>query len=268
MISNYIHYLVTNRGYAVNTTTAYEKDLRAFVSWMKANKEGARWSTTERQDIEKYVQELHAQKLSPATIGRKVSSIRNLFTYMQHQGLRKDNPARYVASPKKPTTLPDTISADAITKVLNGKAISLTTKVQISIMAETGIRLQECLDLQADDIDQTTRTMRIHGKGSQERIVLYGERTAQLLAMYVPAGYQGKLFTQTQREVRAAIWTALQSHPHALRHTFATQMLQNGANLQAIQWQLGHKSVTTTERYAHMGTPLVRQQYYRHAPAF
>ena len=268
MTHDFLQYLATNKNYSANTLRAYQTDLVQFAHWAKENATVARWSRIEKSDIDRYVTYLYEMHKQPATITRHVSSLRSFYSWLQATGRMTKNPAQYVSSPKVAERVPETISRGKITAALDSKAVSLTTKVMIAMMSETGIRVQEMLDLKVSDINTTERSIVIRGKGNKERKVYYGNRTASLLAQFLPAGFTGTLFTQTQREVRSEIWKALQSHPHALRHTFATTMLNQGGSLEAIQWQLGHKASTTTQRYARLGTPTVRQQYIQFAPTF
>ena len=268
MKNEFIQYLRTNKGYSEHTARAYSQDITDFVQWSLKNRVAARWSTTEKADIDNYVQDMQERGLAATTIGRRVSSLRSFFQWAVNSGKLATNPAKYVASPKREETLPEVVETEKIHRALESTRIRLVTKLEIAIMAETGIRLQECLDLRTQDIDTAQHSMTIRGKGNKQRTVFYGKATEKYLKEFIPKGYRGILFVQTQREVRWEIYQAMGTHPHALRHTFASAMLNNGASLSAIQWQLGHKTVQTTERYAKLGTPAVRQQYVSYAPSF
>lgn len=273
MIKTYITFLEKNRGYSQATLKAYATDLRLFAAWAKSNTENPRWSCLQQADFEHYVADLYNDGQKASSVTRKVSAIRAFYTWMMGRGLMSTNPARFVSSPKIPKTAPKTVEMAAIRAALTSNAVSLTTKVQIAIMTEAGLRLQETLDLTTEDIDRELHAIHVTGKGAKDRTTYYGPETARLLRDYIPNGYTGKLFIQTQRETRAAVYAALKpfSHaqqlsPHALRHTFATNMLNNGASLETIEQLLGHESVQTTERYARMGSARSRDEYNNYAP--
>lgn len=268
MKKEFLEYLRTNKGYSENTTKAYDKDITAFANWATQNLDTPRWSTIKQEDIENYVSSMHRNGYAAETVIRRVSSLRTFYKWLQYQQKLEVNPARYVSTPKRQETLPETVTTENIKQALRNPKLTLTTKVMIAMMSETGIRVQEMLDLNGEDVDKTNRTLRIHGKGNRERLVYYGQQTANLLTLWMPQEVKGKLFWVDQRDVRSQLYEAMRTHPHALRHTFATAMVNNGASLQAIQQQLGHKSVKTTERYARMGTPQAHQQYLQFAPNY
>lgn len=257
MITQFLTFLQKNKNYSANTLRAYEKDLRGCAAWMRENLPGARWSTIAHNDIDAWVAALVDDGLAPASVSRHVSSLRSFYNYLLGRGLVTSNPARFTSSPKVPRRLPYLVELSAINNALGSNSVSLTTKVQIALFAETGIRLQECLDLTTADIDRTARSLRIAGKGAKQRTVFYGNTTDRLFDLFIPADYVGRLFVQTQREVRFYIYNALRPYskasqlsPHALRHTYACEMLNNGADIKVLSTLLGHESVQTTEIYA------------------
>lgn len=272
MITEFLNYLSAIKGYSDNTVVAYGKDLRDFVAYVREVDEKVTWRSVTQGLIQSYVVSLHDRNLENTTIKRRVAAIRSLYDYFKTQGYIQSNPARYVQTPKKVKKLPNVISQGAIKEALTSNATPLKTKCMIALMAETGIRLQEMLDLETKDFQAASHSIRILGKGGKERTVYYGEWSRNLLNQYV-GHRRGRLFDDEQREVRHDVYECLRKYtqarqlsPHALRHTFATVMLQNGADIKSIQSLLGHESVKTTEIYAQVAGPQVATQYEQYAP--
>ena len=272
MITEFLNYLSAIKGYSDNTVVAYGKDLRDFVAYVREVDEKVTWRSVTQGLIQSYVVSLHDRDLENTTIKRRVAAIRSLFDYFKTQGYLDTNPARFVQTPKKVKKLPNVISQGAIKDALVSSSTPLKTKCMIALMVETGIRLQEMLDLETKDFQSTNRSIRILGKGGKERTVYYGDWSRKLLNQYVGAR-RGRLFDDEQREVRHEVYECLrrftqarQLSPHAIRHTFATVMLQNGADIKSIQSLLGHESVKTTEIYAQVAGQQVATQYELYAP--
>lgn len=272
MITEFLNYISSVKGYSDNTVVAYGKDLHDFVQYVKDIDTKETWRTITQGMIQSYVVSLHERDLENTTIKRRVAAIRSIYDYFKTQGYISENPARFVQTPKKVKKLPNTISAGAIRDALESTRTPLKTKCMIALMIETGIRLQEMLDLETKDFQAANRSIRILGKGGKERTVYYGDWSRKYLNQYV--GYRkGRLFDDEQRDVRREVFETLskftqarQLSPHAIRHTFATTMLRNGADIKSIQALLGHESVKTTEIYAQVAGPQVATQYELFAP--
>lgn len=272
MITEFQNYISSVKGYSDNTVVAYGKDLRDFAGYVREIDDKVTWRMVTQGLIQSYVVSLHERGLENTTIKRRVAAIRSLYDYFKTQGYMTVNPARFVQTPKRIKKLPNTISQGAIKDALTASSTPLKTKCMIALMVETGIRLQEMLDLETKDFMASTRSIRILGKGGKERTVYYGEWSRNLLNQYV-GRRKGRLFDDEQREVRREVYECLskftqarQLSPHAIRHTFATTMLQNGADIKSIQALLGHESVKTTEIYAQVAGPQVATQYELFAP--
>lgn len=272
MITQFLNYISSVKGYSDNTVVAYGKDLRAFARYALDIDPKMSWSKVTKGFVQAYVIQLHDDGKENTTITRKIASIRSFYDYLKTQGHLQENPARFVQCPKRANKLPNLIETEAIRDVLNDSQTSLKTRCMIALMAETGIRLQEMLDLETKDFMASNRSIRINGKGSKQRTVYYGEWSKYYLNKYV-GRRQGRLFDDDQRSVRYEVYESLRKHtegrqlsPHAIRHTFATTMLQNGADIKSIQALLGHESVKTTEIYAQVAGRQVATQYELFAP--
>ena len=272
MIEQFLKYISSVKGYSDNTVVAYGKDLRQFAAWARSIDAGASWSKIKHETIQAYVVELHDAGKENTTIRRHIAAIRSLYDYFKTQGYTTQNPARYVQTPKVTKKIPNDIAVEILTQAVQSPAVDLKTRCQIALIAETGIRLQEMLDLRSEDFNGREQSIHINGKGAKERTVYYGAMSKKLLNEYV--GHRpGKLFDDDQRSVRHAVYEALtqfgrarQMSPHAIRHTFATAMLRNGADIKSIQALLGHESVKTTEIYAQVAGRQVATQYSLFGP--
>ena len=258
MIQEFANYLYTVRGYSPNTIKGYTKDLLSFSSWAKANIEGARWSTITRDHIDAYLEHQVTQGLKPATTNRHLASIASLYRYFQRQGLRVDNPCQYESRRKLAQTIPTTLSALDIAKAYN-KSHGVR-RTMLGILATTGIRIQEMLDLTFEDIDFETSTLHIMGKGSKERIVTSTPKVLETLHnIKRDLHASGRIFYISQRQARYMIYEALAPYckgthlnPHTIRHTFATELAKSGENTAAIAKVLGHSHIETSQKYINM----------------
>lgn len=271
MITEFLEYCRHNLGLQESTVFEYGKDLHSFASWLRVKAGVSRWSQVKRQTIESWVAIQHQNGTAPATIKRRVSAVRRFYQYAWLKGLCTDNPAKYVSTPRKANRLPNIIPVEDISAAVFDKNVNLSIRFLIAVMAESGLRVSEAINLQPSQIDMMRRSIKVIGKGNKQRVVFFGDTTAQLLAQLAMTG----TFTPSgnERNIRYDIWQALRTHtevqacnPHTLRHTFATTMVENGAQLESVAMLLGHESVTTTERYTHMGTAKARQNYADCAP--
>ncbi len=255
MIQGYINYLESVRGLSAHTSKAYGKDLRHFANWAKERDTAARWSTITREDIDAYVTERAHEGKAAATTNRALSAIAGLYDYIRRNGYDIDNPCRYESRRKIGKTLPTTIpTADLKTayKHATGK-----TKILLGLLALTGARIQETLDIRFADIDAERGTIHLHGKGQKDRIVYIPSNWAhELTEQGRGKNGQARLFDWTQRDARAIIATALRPYtsatkvnPHTIRHTYATALACKGISTATIAKQLGHAQLDTTQRY-------------------
>lgn len=265
MIETFVKYLETNRGLSPLTIEVYKKRLQRFARYLGEHYSGVRWSIVTKEMVDSYVTDLVDDGQAPASIKQHIAAIRTLYKTMQALGYQGENPARYVSTPKKAKRLPQTIEPEAITKALSSSSTPPQAKAIIAIIYETGVRLQELLDLQAADISSTDRSIKIHGKGRKERTVYYGELTKQ---------YGGKLHSSslTQRDARRLVWEALKPYseapqlsPHAIRHTFASRLLDKGAPIEFISKLLGHQNTNTTDIYAQLSNSRARELYNQYS---
>lgn len=258
MIEKYISYLKEIRGYSENTAKAYEKDLRHFAKWMLANIAGARWSTITRAEIDAYIMSQSAAGLAPATTNRRLSAIAGIYNYMKREGHDIENPCKYESRRKQERTIPNTIRPEQL-KTAYEHAAGIS-KVMLGLLITTGMRIGEMLAMTWEDIDWKERSIRIHGKGNKQRIVYTTAEALEILKCYQTYYSQsGIIFQQDQRTARHMLWeslrrycTAAQLSPHAIRHTFATNIALQGANVTTLAAMMGHSQIQTTQKYIDM----------------
>lgn len=268
MIQQFVTFLALNKGYSQGTCKGYETDLHEFVKWMKKQHTNASWSKVSRQDAEQWVAEMSQQAMKPATIKRRVSSLRSFYIYLRGQRLIEDNPIQYVSTPKKANNLPETISDETIRTTLYDTSIDLETRAMIAILSETGMRISEVLKTQTTDCDMMNHSIRVHGKGMKERLVYFGNMTAAWL-QNKEVRQRKSLFSCDNRQARYNIYLALTKHsqpgehctPHNIRHTYATDLLNGGMGIMSVSRLLGHEHVSTTERYAKVATATIQKEY-------
>lgn len=258
MITQFTSYLLAIRGYSPRTAEGYAKDCKAFASWAKANIEGARWSTLTRKDIDRYIMYRVENGIAAATTNRELASISALYRYFIREGLLKTNPCRFQSRRKEENKLPNTIPSEDL-KAAYEHSTGLV-HVWIGLLATTGIRISELLALRWEDIDFKASSLEIIGKGRKERIVYTSPEYLDLLRQaYERKPSEGRIFRYDQRDARYILWQALKPYsrakqlsPHAIRHTFATNLATNGVNVTTIASILGHNRIATTQKYIDM----------------
>lgn len=256
MITEFINYERKVRGLSPRTCEEYEKELRAFARWARVYK--LTWRAIRKGHIDAHTAWMHDNGLQPTSIRRRVSVVRNFYTWMRNSGLIVANPAQYAQSPKMPYRLPQSADIKEIDAYLNTPAYDGTDAdihCAVALMLETGMRISELMQLKSNDFDKATRSIRITGKGNKQRIVYYGDRSAKALNAY-RKNVNGLLFRRyTDMSLRYAMYATagrlvIGIHPHLLRHTYAMQLLNNGMDIQTLATLLGHSSCKTTEIYA------------------
>lgn len=258
MINDFITYLEKIRGFSPRTSLAYGKDLRVFAKFMKQQRSDARWSNVTREDLDAFICWQCNAGMAPATTNRRLSAISSFYNYLRREGHEVNNPCRYQSRRKLPKRVPNTLNCEELSRAY--QSATGCVKLMLGLLITTGMRLQEMLDLTWQDIDTSTGSIKLHGKGNKERVVNTTAEISQFLHM-IGQGQdrRGHLFGWSQRETRYCIFTALKAHcngkqlsPHAIRHTMATHMAACGITTVEIARLLGHESLDTTKQYINM----------------
>lgn len=272
-----MHYLKLERGLAANSIAGYRRDIEKLAGFMEGSGTGKGPLLVQREDLEAFVHKVSGE-LHPRSQARVLSGIRGFFDYLILEDYRKDNPMELIESPRLGRKLPDTLSEAEITEILGSVDRSTPEGERNRAILETlygcGIRVSELLDLRLSDLYFEEGFMKVRGKGGKERFVPVGPVTRKYISLYrdevrirlMPKkGFEDMLFLNRlgRRLTRAMIFTIVKKQaeaagirkkvsPHTFRHSFATHLLQNGADIRAIQQMLGHESITTTEVYMHV----------------
>ena len=301
LVGLFIESLVVEKGYSDHTCRAYRKDLKDFLSFaadflQSGVSQHKRMSEVNIEKIDGilirgYLGSLH-RKNKKATVARKLSAIRSFFKFLEKRGHLAENPAEHVMTPKQDRTIPVYLSVDEMFGLLDSiqtdTILDLRNRAIFETLYSSGIRVSELTQMNVSDVDFNASVIRVRGKGNQERMVPVGQRALSAVEAYrdrlqkqigQQAASQGPLFLNrfnhrlTSRSIArilkqlvAAVGLLTPVSPHALRHTFATHMLDAGADLRAVQEILGHKSLSTTQKYTHVSIDHLMETYDKAHP--
>ncbi|HSC92487.1 MAG TPA: tyrosine recombinase [Gaiellaceae bacterium] len=271
---------------APRTVDAYRRDLAQFATWL-----GSPPGRADLEDLEHYLADLRAQGLAPATIARRAAALRAFFRHLTMLGERGDNPAAELELPRRTRRLPRTLSpgeAERLVEAANGTSPrALRDRALVELLYGAGLRVSEAVELERAAVDLENRLVRALGKGSKERLVPIGREAADALRRYLS---RGRPFLDVRRRpelflnarggalTRAGAFFVLRRlaekaglepgrvHPHLLRHSFATHLLEGGADLRSVQEMLGHADLSTTELYTHVSDRRRRELYFQAHP--
>lgn len=258
-------YLTKIRNYSELTAISYAQDLRHFVRWYRSIRTDARWSNVTRDVIDQYIITMKTERARPATINRHLSAIAGIYKFFKRQGLPiSEIPVKYESRQKLAKTEPNTIPIEDVEAAI--AHADNETALALKILVTTGIRASELLNIRREDVNLQERSIRINGKGSKQRTIFITAETANMIKNQEASS---TLFTYANtRALRRKIYEALapysdaqQLSPHALRHTFATQMASKGMQTLTLANLLGHNDTNTTKRYTHMNLASQRAQY-------
>ncbi len=274
-LNDYLDYVYKDKGLSVNTLMAYRRDLSSFTKSLSS-------PSIARQDITRYLSKLSSEGKKPSTVARNLASLRGWFDWQKASGLIKNDPCQSLQGPQKAKHLPQVLTTSEINSLLSA-CKNLKEKLIIELLYGAGLRVSELVHLNWSDVNLTQGSVKCFGKGSKERIVPIGKKAIETILDYKQE--MGKLwgnktassqpvFTNRrgQRLSRLVVWQTLKrlaknSHlykklsPHTLRHSFATHLLENGADLRVVQELLGHASIITTQLYTHLSRAHLRRTY-------
>lgn len=281
-LKDFLSYLKNERGSSEHTLRAYEKDLTEFLAFIERDP-----LKVDIYDIRSYVSYLSSKNLQKTSISRTLSSIRSFYRYLHREGYIKKNPARLISHPKLPRKLPAFLTVDdafALVESPQGdEFIKLRDRAILETLYGSGLRVSELTGLNMEDLNLREGIIRARGKGKKERIVPIGHKAIEALKRYISertgiAINTSALFINrrgerlTARTVHRIVikYARLMGisgiGPHTLRHTFATHLLEAGADLRVIQELLGHASLSTTQRYTHIDAAHLIDVYDRAHP--
>lgn len=294
-IDTYLHYLENERNYSAHTLVAYREDLEQFDAfWKRYGKRTQKYSDVDHIVIRRFLGELLKDGYSKTSVVRKLASLRSFFKFLVRRGLLRHNPARSIATPKVPKTLPVFLEESSVARMLE---LPDTTTVKglseaaiLELLYGTGIRVSELVGLNVGDVDWSNGTIKVFGKGAKERIVPFGKGARVALERYMdkrpecmtsatPARDRHALFfsARGRRIYPGAVYSLVVKYisrvaevekksPHVLRHTFATHLLNRGADLRAVKELLGHENLSTTQIYTHVSMERLKKIYEQAHP--
>lgn len=277
ILSEYLDYLEIEKGLAENTLEAYRRDLENFFEFCG----DIEIKDIQRNRINSYVRDLHENHFSPTSIMRKIASIRGFFKWACTDGVLKINPALTLEQPKVPQKLPKVMTVEEINNLLN-QNLNKLQRVIVELLYGCGLRVSELVNLKTNDYDLKGKFLECTGKGSKDRIVPLGKKAVEAIKNYLPErdyllqkyniNTKQLLINEKGHKVnRQEVYTYIHElgkklhksiSPHTLRHTFATHLLENGADLRVVQELLGHSNVSTTQLYTHISKKRLKEVYF------
>ncbi len=286
-LAEYIIHLKIERDLADNSIESYERDINQYIDFLEKEKINC-WNTIDRYDIVLFFQRMKESGKSESSIVRMTSSLRQYHQYLRQENITENDPMQYVQTAKQGESLPKVLSLNEVERLLEtpdvGKEIGLRDRAILELMYATGLRISELVNLRLDELHLSMGFIQTVGKGNKERILPIGEEAIQWINEYLEDSRP--LFESRAQEVsvyvflnargkgltRQGVWKNLKKTvrisgikknvtPHMLRHSFATHLLENGADLRIVQELLGHSDISTTQIYTHITTARKKDVY-------
>ena len=279
-VTAFLQYLAAERGASAHTLRSYAGDLAELAAFLRGVKMSSVLAADART-LRAYLASLHGRGLAKSSISRKLATVRSCYRFLERRELIEANPARQLVSPRLPRRLPSVLPKDESKELLDAPAEDTLAgrrdRALLELLYASGLRVAECCGLDLEDIDRRHGTVRVMGKGSKERVVPVGEVALEALEAYLDrrGGENGPLFRNVRgggrlstRSVQSIVrrrariaGLSRRVTPHTLRHTFATHLLGEGADLRLIQELLGHSRLSTTQRYTHVSPEHLMKVY-------
>jgi integrase/recombinase XerD len=285
LIREYLTYIQVEKGLARHTLESYRGDLARLERW--ANKDGKPVAELTRPDLRKWIAQLSREGLAPSSVARAVSAARGFFRFLMLDGHIRNHPAEDLDTQQKYSYLPKFLTEEEIDRLFATTDISteegIRDRAMLELMYAAGLRVSELVSLKQSEVDLHSGVVNCHGKGSKERRVPVGksaihwlQRYASIKAQYGKSPYPHLFLSRGKPLTRQLAWTMIKTYaakiglenvsPHTLRHSFATHLLQHGADSRSVQALLGHSDISTTQIYTHMTDRHLRAAYDNHHP--
>jgi integrase/recombinase XerD len=282
----FLNFCRLEKGLSPNSLQAYSNDLSSFAAFM-----GAGEGFPDAEGLGRYVESLSGQGLSARSIARRVATLRGLYGFLLREGMIEADPSESLRPPKQWRTIPKFLNLEEINRIIQGVDISrpagLRDRAMIELLYATGVRVSELCRLGIGDLNRDMGILRTTGKGNKQRLVPAGKDAIRAVEAYLTAGRAGLLKGRPSKYLfvtarggcltRQAFWKLLRGHgrkagifrdltPHVLRHSFATHLLEGGADLRSVQTMLGHADISTTQIYTHVMRSRLRETVEKHHP--
>jgi len=289
-ISSFLTHIRVEKGLSSNTVSAYRRDMTKFAEF--AHKRKLALGSISRDDLVDFLAGLYRQKLESKSVARHLVSLRSLFRFAQIQGLIPADPSMNLESPKIRRALPGYLRLEEVERLLaqpdERTPLGLRDRAMLEVLYSAGLRVSELVGLRVSDLDTKVGCVRCIGKGDKERIVPVGKKALSMVEKYLrnarprligKAPGSPTLFVNRRGRAlsRVGVWKILSAYgrraglrmaltPHMLRHSFATHLLERGADLRSVQLMLGHADISTTQIYTHVVEERLKQIYKAHHP--
>ncbi len=287
-LNNFISYLTNNKRYSPYTITSYKKDTYDYLEFLKKNNIDIKNSNY--KIVEEYSKYLYKKKLSKRSIARKYSSIRTFYNYLEKKNILENNIFNLLENPKKEEKLPRFINEyelDKMFEIPDNSPKGQRDRLILEILYGTGVRVSELVNIKINDIDFNNNSIKVRGKGNKDRYVFYGKYCKEAINNYIKNGRISLLNGQTcdylllnrfgknisvvsirkiLNEIINKCSLDIKISPHVLRHTFATHLLNEGADIMHVKELLGHSSLSTTSIYTHVTNEKIKEVYYKTHP--
>ena len=288
-ISSFLNYITVEQGLALNTQAAYRRDLEQFAKFLERRK--VQLSLTSSELVQAFLAEIQDRKLNPRTVARVLVTLRNFFQFLVFDRDFPENPCLNVEGPKPMRTLPKVLSVTQVDELLSQPDLTMTyglrDKAMLEVLYATGLRVSELTSLELQAVNSELGYVTCVGKGGKARVVPLGRSALSALEAYLRHSRLGLLKGKTsnwlflnrhgERLTRQGFWKIIVNYgkkaqieipikPHLLRHSFATHLLQRGADLRSVQMMLGHSDISTTQIYTHILKERLRGIYEKHHP--
>lgn len=289
-INDYLHYLTIERGLSLNTRKSYERDLLQYLHYL-SDEQITSWQDVDRYVVINYLEKMHDEKKAPATVTRMITSLRRFHQFLRQERLTDHDPMQHIDTPKKVQKLPSTLSLTEVERLIETpdttKNLGIRDRAILEVMYATGMRVSELVGLKLSDLHLSLGLVQTLGKGDKERIIPLGDYAIQWLERYLDEARPLLVANPSETHVfvnhhgtglsRQGIWKNLKQlvreaginkevTPHTLRHSFATHLLENGADLRTVQELLGHADISTTQIYTHITKKRMTDVYKQHFP--
>lgn len=289
-INDYLHYLTIERGLSLNTRKSYERDLLQYLHYLE-DEQITSWQDVDRYVVINYLEKMHDEKKASATVTRMITSLRRFHQFLRQERLTDHDPMQHIDTPKKVQKLPSTLSLTEVERLIETpdttKNLGIRDRAILEVMYATGMRVSELVGLKLSDLHLSLGLVQTLGKGDKERIIPLGDYAIQWLERYLDEARPLLVANPSETHVfvnhhgtglsRQGIWKNLKQlvreaginkevTPHTLRHSFATHLLENGADLRTVQELLGHADISTTQIYTHITKKRMTDVYKQHFP--
>ncbi|WP_088007916.1 site-specific tyrosine recombinase XerD [Indiicoccus explosivorum] len=291
-LADYLHFLRVERQLAQNTLTSYERDLKSYLHYLQEVEQLQSLNQTERVHILNYLKHLREGSRSSRTAARHISSIRSFHQFALRERVTDRDPTVHLEMPQMEKKLPNVLSVEEVDVLLGSPDTSKPSGIRdqaiLELLYASGMRVSECMDLDAEDVHLAMGFVKCTGKGGKERIIPLGQTALRACRAYLeearfellkPDKKTDALFISQRgsRLTRQGFWKLLKHYaqksgiqkeltPHTLRHSFATHLIENGADLRAVQEMLGHADISTTQIYTHVSKTRLKDVYTKHHP--